>query len=128
MQENETPMQPTPQPEKKAQNRDYLAPALVFIGLFFSFFVLITMQRLTRKVIDGQDMPLIPTSQPVVIMDQETSPAEPSKELTVEEQMELDAQMDTDQVGNDIVNDIDATTTTDVEGVYNENDLEDLEE
>jgi len=128
MQENETPTQPAPQPEVKSQNRDYLAPALVFIGLFFSFFVLITMQRLTRRAIDGEESPIIPTPQPVMDVIQETSPAEPSRDLTVEEQMEVDAKMNPDQVGDDIIKDIDSTTTTDVEGVYSDRDLQDLEE
>ncbi|NMB70411.1 hypothetical protein GYA27_04430 [candidate division WWE3 bacterium] len=128
MQENETPIQTVAQPEQKNNNKDYLAPALVFIALFFSFFVLITMQRLTRKVIDGEDSSMVTTPQPVIEMLKQTSDSQPSREITIEEQMEIDSKKNAEEVGNDIINDIDATTTTDVEGVYDERNLQDLEE
>ena len=86
------------------------------------------MQRLTRRVIDGEDPSMVTTPQPVIELLKETSDSQPSREITGEEQIELDGKKNTEEVGNDIIDDIDATTSTDVEGVYDERNLQDLEE
>ena len=128
MQENETPIQAATQPEQKSANKDYLAPALVFIALFFSFFVLITMQRLTRKVIDGEDAPRMNMPVPVMEELKETTNARQASETTTDEQIKLDSEADADLVGDEIIEDIDETNNNNLEEIYGEQDLQDLDE
>lgn len=121
------PEQVQPVEKKSMDKKDYLAPALVFIALFFSFFVLITMQRLSRKAIGLDDQ--YGTSQAPVERVTNTMPSgqtapsgAPDSTKTIEE----DKTKDSETVGDDLLNDIDTTTSTDVNTKYNANDLNDL--
>ena len=124
MDENQTNAPISQITEPKPSGRDYLAPALIFIALFFSFFVLITMQRLSRKAVGGEDPLVVPVPQQHPV--QTNKETTPSTEVDPKKQQEKDDQTDVDVVGDNIIEAIDKTTVAN--DAYGDTDLDELAE
>jgi hypothetical protein len=114
--------------QQKANKRDYILPALFFLALFFGFFVLITMQRLSKSYFSSKNQPSTKTTQVTQkTVENKTNNTEDSKNTTgLSQTLKADDQKQTSDVTDDLLNEIDKTQKIDVNASLNDNGLDDL--
>lgn len=113
------PETPKVEPAKEASpKKDFLTPALVFIALFFAFFVLITMQRLSKNY-TNPDVPA-----PVIMENIESTGTNKGPE----EMMQEDSEKDVITVGDELLMEVSTAGSSDEDSMLDSAGLDELAE
>jgi hypothetical protein len=113
--------------EKQKSKNDYLLPALLFIALFFAFFILITVARLTKGYVYKEDTSSFKATSVKNTIIKAKTQLQPTPQVeSLKDTLQKDDATTTDQVTDDVLNSVDIPSEANDEDL-DSTGLDDLE-